>query len=602
MSNSATMERVADYSPVELQFTPDPGKDFHLLFDGMHAEEELGRPFLIRLEMSSEKLQADVAKLIGSTCLVWMYLAPDDDDDDEKERNRYFHGVVTRVISMGASGGAYRYKVELRPWIWLLSQTFDCRIFQKMKVFDIITKVFRDAHFSDFEDKRQIGAGDTELEYCVQYRESSLAFVTRLMEQYGLYYFFKFDSHCHKLVFADDPNVHELLRDAVPFEFDKTEKRSVADHIWEWSSESGLLPGHWVYQDYNFETPSADLMAKRMHEGPYSDYKQFEIFDYPGLYQASTEGNRLADVRMQEISGRRLIYGAQSNSRKLRAGWRFNITRYPDKPVNRDYLIIKSITTIGAAEGTPTPDAGGVDTYRVQFHSIPGDVPFRLQQRTPRPMIRGPQTARVVGNDGGDEIVTDEYGRVKVRFHWDHSDTRDEDRSCWIRVAQSIAGGNWGALFVPRVDQEVVVEFLEGNPDRPLITGVVYNANNKLPYTLPGEKNRSTIKTNSVGAEGFNEIRFDDTGGSEELYVHAQYDFKREIKHDEKAVIDNHRDVKITGGNDSLTIQTGNHTVAVAAGKSETSAAQSITFTVGGSSIRIDPSGVTIRGPMISLN
>src|SRR5690349_15466125 len=231
MSNSTTAAsggRVADYSPVEVQFTPDPGPDFQLLFDGMHAEEELGRPFLIRLELSSEKLQTDVAKLVGRSCLIWMYLAT-----DEHEPNRYFHGVVTRVISMGTSGGAYRYKVELRPWIWLLSQTFDCRIFQKMKVFDIITKVFRDAHFSDFDDRRQIGAGDTELEYCVQYRESSLAFVTRLMEQHGLYYFFQFDKHCHKLVLADDPNVHELLRDPVPFEFDKTEKRSVADHIWE---------------------------------------------------------------------------------------------------------------------------------------------------------------------------------------------------------------------------------------------------------------------------------------------------------------------------------------------------------------------------------
>ena len=595
MSGSKT-GRAGDYAPIEVIFSPE--SPFQLLFDGLRAEEELGRPFLIHLDLSSGKLQTDVSNLIGNGCTVWLYQA-----EDEAQPNRYFHGIVTRLVSAGLSGGAYRYKLELRPWIWLLSQITDCRIFQNKTAFEIVTQVFRDAGFSDFEDKRQGGAGDIELEYCVQYRETSLDFVTRLMEQFGFYFHHRFERGSHTLVIADDPNAHILVESAVPFAFDQTEYRQVAEHIWEWSTDLGLTSGGWTYRDYNFKTPSADLEAKTLQPGTYQ-HGDLEVYEYPGPYDTASHGHRLSDLRMQAISGRRVVFGGQSNSRKLHAGWRFKLKGHPpppNRPVNREYLVIRSVTTIAGAEGTPTLHAESVDTYRVQLHGIPADTAFRLDRQTHRPLIRGPQTARVVSGSS-DGVMTDEYGRIKVRFHWDRSNTKDSDRTCWIRVAQTWAGASWGTMFIPRADQEVVVEFLEGNPDRPLVTGVVYNANNRVPYGLPEHKTRSTIKSDSVGGDqGFNEFRIEDKGGAEEIYLHAERDWVREVKHDETARIDNDRTVKITGGNDKLTVSSGNHTITVSAGKSEVTAAQSITLTVGANSVKIDTAGVTINGIKVDV-
>ena len=588
--------RAADYSPVEVSFAPPPPENMQLIFDGMHAEQELGRPFLIRLDLSSGKLEQRVSQLIGSSCTVWMYMK-----EDEKEPSRYFHGIVTRLVSAGLAGGAYRYKLEVRPWVWLLSLVTDCKIFQKKSAFQIVTQVFRDAGFSDFEDKRQGGAGDVELEYCVQYRETSLAFVTRLMEQFGFYYHFKHARTSHTLVFADDPNAHVMLPEQVPFQFDQTEHRAVDEHVWEWSRDMALNSGKWMFRDYNFTMPSADLTAKTVKplENPHAEH---EMYEYPGPYDTASHGQRLSDVRMQALIRERDVFSGQSNSRKLLAGWRFKLKNYPqDKPVTKEYLLTWSSTTMGEAEGTPTLEADSVDTYRVQFRAIPADTNFRLQRVTPVPVIHGPQTAKVVGKPG-EEVSTDEHGRIKVKFHWDRSPTQDEDRTCWIRVAQTWAGGGWGAMFIPRVGMEVVVEFLEGNPDRPLITGVVYNANNKVPHPLPDNKTRSTIKSNSsTGGNGFNEFRFEDKAGSEEVYLHAERDYLREVKHDEIAKVTNDRTVTVSSGNDTLTVSSGNHTIKVSGGKSEVTAAQSITLSVGSNSVKIDMAGVTINGMKVDV-
>jgi type VI secretion system secreted protein VgrG len=590
---SASGQRAGDYAPVEVTFKPDPG--FDMLFDGLHAKQELGRPFLFTLEVSAGKPQANAPKLIGSTCCIWLYEA-----DDTDQPNRYFHGIVTRVTALGLGGGAYRYRLEIRPWIWLLSQITDCRIFQKQSAFQIITQVFRDAGFSDFKDRRQGGAGDVQLEYCVQYRETSLDFVTRLMEQFGFYYYFTHASDGHTLVITDDPNGHTPLTQSVKYQFDQTEYRTVADHIWRWSGEYGLNTGKWTFRDYNFTMPSADLTAKTVHPEQHQ-YGSFEIYEYPGPYDTATNGHRLSDVRMQAIIRDRQTFSGESNSRRLLSGWRFKLTDHPDKSFNREYLIIRSTTTVGGVEGTPNPEANSADSYRVQIESIPADRPFRLHQHTPRPMIRGPQTAVVVGK-AGEEIATDEYGRIKVRFHWDRSATTDDERTCWIRVAQTWAGGSWGSMFIPRVGQEVVVDFLEGNPDRPLVTGVVYNASNKVPHGLPENKTRSGIVSNSSpGGGGNNELRLEDKAGQEEFYLHASRDFRREVKHDEIGKIDNDRKITITGGNDSLTVASGNHSIDVTAGKSELKAAQSITLSVGSNSITIDNTGVTINGVKIGV-
>ncbi len=586
---------------VEVDFSPDPG--FQLLFDGIHAHEELGRPFLFQIDLSCGTLRADIGNIVGTSATVWLAQSTEDTTD------RFFNGIVTRVVSSGLVAGAYRYHVEVRPWIWLLTRVTECRIFQNKSAFQIITSVFRDAGFSDFDDRRQAAAGDTALEYCVQYRESSFDFVSRLMEQFGLYYYFKHERDKHTLVIADDPNAHDTLPDAIPFVFDQTEFRTVADHIWEWSMELALHSGKFTFRDYNFTIPSADLTAKTVRLGKHP-HNNLEVYEYPGPYDQSTVGQQLTDVRMQAIGMQRTMIEAVSNARCLHPGWRFNLSHHPEDPVNRDYLIVSADFSMSLAEGSSTVDGETLDTYRVTLRCIPGDVPHRLERHTPRPMIRGPQTARVVGGSG-DEITTDQYGRVKVKFHWDRADVEDDQRTCWIRVAHASAGAGWGSIFIPRVGQEVVVEFLEGNPDRPLITGVVYNASMTVPYALPDNKTRSTIKTNSSTAGGgFNELRFEDKAGREEVFFHAQKDYTKVVLNNEVVTI--HKDttttveagdrkVTVSSGGDTLTVTAGDHTITVSAGKSSITAAQSITLSVGANSVKIDNTGVTINGTMVSL-
>lgn len=609
---------IAAQSWVEVKFAPDPG--FRLIFDGLRAREELGRPFQFDLDLSAGKLY-DVASLIGSSGTVCLSLSGDEDND------RHFNGVVTRVISSGLVDGAYRYHVELRPWIWLLSRVTDCAIFQNMTVFDIITKVFRDAGFSDFQDNRQASAGDTQRDYCVQYRETSFDFVTRLMEEYGIYYYFKHEDGKHTLVLADDPNAHEALATPIPFIFNQTEYRTVEDHIWEWTTDVALDSGKFTLRDYNFTTPTADLTARSVQAASHP-YGTFEVYDYPGPYDETDVGTKLTDVRMQAINKGRSVTNGVSNARGLHAGWKFTLSEHANDTQNAEHLIIRSECSMSIAEGSSTVDGETLDTYRVTFSAVPGTVHYRLDQRTRRPMIRGPQTAVVVGTSS-EEIDTDEYGRVKVKFHWDRSETEGEACSCWIRVAQSIAGAGWGSIFIPRIGQEVVVEFLEGNPDRPLITGVVYNASQTVPYTLPDNKTRTTFKSNSSkGGGGFNELRFEDKAGSEEVFFQAQKDYNKVVLNnetvkitqdttttvdkgnrtvtvsqgnDEHTVSQGNLKVTVSTGNHSTTVSAGNHKLDVSAGTSEITAAQSITLTVGSNSIKIDTGGITINGIKISV-
>ena len=252
-----------DVTFVKVDFTPDPGDDMKLIFDGLKGTEELGRPFFYVLDMTCGKLVGDVTKLVGAKATITLKNDPDTAaTSSDQPVTRYVNGIVTRVISEGLVRGSYGYRIELRPWIWLLTRTSDCRIFQNKSPFDIITGIFRDAGFSDVQDKRQNSSGSTTLEYCVQYRETTFDFVTRLMEQFGIYYYFVHDQGKHTLVFADDPNSHTELTQDVPFQFDKTEMRSTDDHIWEWTSDFSLHSGKFTAQDYNFTTPSADLTSK----------------------------------------------------------------------------------------------------------------------------------------------------------------------------------------------------------------------------------------------------------------------------------------------------------------------------------------------------
>jgi len=600
---------------INVTVTPDPG--FKLVFDSMTGTEALGRPFLYELQMSSVKAQGELMSLLGSSVTVSITLP-----DNSK---RYFNGIAARLAYAGLQGGAFSYRIELRPWIWLLSRTQDCQIFQNMSAYAIISQIFQKAGFSDVQDKRQNQAGSTVLEYCVQYRETAFDFVTRLMEEWGLYYFFQHADGKHTLVICDDPNSHASIGEAIPFQADQTELRAVEDHIWQWSSELMVMPGKFTYRDYNFTTPTADLETRSILSGSHT-YGTLEVYDYPGPYETAADGDKLAKVRMQDLNSRRQILYGTSNSRRLYTGCKFALSKFYQSSENIEYTVIGATYTLSMAEGSATTTGAMRDTFRCTFQAIKGSTNFQLNRQTPRPMIRGPQTAKVVGASG-DEITTDQYGRIKVKFYWDRSATQDENSSCWIRVAQVWAAAQWGAIFIPRVGQEVVVEFLEGNPDRPIITGCVYNANNMVPYGLPDNKTRSTIKTNSsTGGGGFNEIRFEDKAGSEEVFFQAQKDYNKTVKNNETVTItqdttttvqkgnrsitvsqgnnsltvsQGNNSVTVSQGNDSLTVSTGNHSITVSSGSSTISAAQSITLKVGSNSITISTTGITINGDQI---
>jgi type VI secretion system secreted protein VgrG len=607
-SGSTTATTTTKYTNVTI--VPDPG--FTLVMDELTGTEELGRPFLYVLMMSSDTVKGDLTSLLGSNVTISIQQS----DDGTK---RYFNGYIGRIEYAGLKGGAASYRVELRPWIWLLSHQQDCIIYQNKSAWDIIMAVFQKAGFADYTDQRQNTTTGTILEYCVQYDESSFDFVTRLMEEFGIYYYYKHDDGKHTLVFCDDPNCHTSVGKPIAFDAQSTELRGVEGHIWQWSSELAVVTGTYTARDYNFTTPSADLTVRSSLTASHP-YGSYEAYRYPGLYDSTNSGQPLADLRIQDIvAGRQITFGS-SNSRLLYTGCKFTLSDFYEESQNVEYIVVRATYTLAIGEGMATAGGETRDTFRCTFHAIKGTTHFRLDNLTPRPMIRGPQTAVVVGASG-DEIYTDQYGRIKVQFPWDRVGTNNENSSCWIRVAQIWAGQSWGSIFIPRVGQEVVVQFLEGNPDRPIVTGCVYNATQTVPYGLPDNKTRSTIKTNSsTGGNGFNELRFEDKAGSEEVFFQAQKDYNKVVLNNETVNItqdttttvkqgnrsitisQGNNSVTVSTGNDSLTVSQGNHSITVSAGSSTISAGQSITLKVGSNSITIDNTGVSISAAQFSVS
>ena len=612
------VQQAAQNAWAEVILDPNPG--YALLFDGMRGREELGQPFLYEVDLSSGVIREQIGDLIGSSCTVWLSQSATGTVD------RYFNGVITRIVAAGLVAGAYRYRVDIRPWYWLLSRQIETRIFQKKSPFKIITdEIFKIEGF-EYDDKRQNGAGDIEIEYCVQYNESTFDFVQRLMEQYGVYYYFTHSKTAHKLHITDDHNAGERIADSIPFIYEQTGMQTVKDHIWQWANGMLLQSGKVTYRDYNFLTPAADLTAKSVKPGGHAKHNDYEVYEYPIPYIDAATGNKLTDIHMQAIALHRMVIEGASNSRRLHPGWRFTLQDHPTRAANKEYYVTKAEFEVAMSEGSTGQqgstgqDSETLDTYRVAFAALPGDIPFRLDRRTPLPYIRGPQTAKVVVKNG-EEIDVDEHGRVLVKFHWDRADLDDDKRTCRIRVAQGMAGNGWGTMFIPRKDQEVIVDFLEGNPDRPLIIGTVYNATNRPPYSLPANQTMTTIKTNSSkGGGGYNELTFEDKKDAESVIFHAQKDYNKTVLNNEVVKIKNdttttveegNRSVSVSKGNDEhkvdtghrtatikgddkTTVSSGNHVLDVSAGGSATTAAKEITHTVGGSSSKIDTSSLTL--------
>ncbi len=657
-----------------------------LLLESFQASEAISRPFRVELVMLA---QPDVVvkfeELLGQAVTVRL-----DCSDNTK---RYFNGVISQLAEAGQvrsadSGDVFRrHWAEVVPKWELLRHQVRSRIFQQLSVPDILKQVMTGLDVS-WEIQGTFEARD----YCVQYRESDFDFASRLMEEEGIFYFFKHADGSHKMVVTNNAQSHPDLSPANVKYTDFVglrDRRAHEDRIVEWSKTQGLRAGKTTLWDHSFELPDKNLESTKpvlanvavgtvTHKLKVGGNDNFEIYDFPGgfagrfdgvapgggdqaakLSKIEPDGTRTAELRMQEETTPALRIQGAGNVRPFSAGAKFNLEEHYN---GEGSYILTEVQHAASLEGAYTTGETVNLKYRNQFTCIPSALPYRPLRSTPKPKVFGTQTAVVVGA-AGQEIFTDKYGRVKVQFFWDREGKKDANSSCWIRVAQPWGGKQWGGFFLPRIGHEVLVDFLEGDPDQPIIVGSVYNAENMPPYALPENMTRSTIKSRSTtkGAEeNFNEIRFEDKKGEEEVYVHAEKDFNRVVenndtlkvgfekmdKGDQTIDVYNHRSVTVEEGNQLLkvkkgtrtvevdtgddvktvakgkrtvtvdtgddihTVKTGNREIVVTkgndtykidAGKSTTEAMQSIELKVGGNSIVIDQKGVTIKATMITI-
>jgi type VI secretion system secreted protein VgrG len=502
-----------------------------LLLQRMVGQESLGRLFEFQLDLLSTDAELDLDALLGTNATV-RYQQP-------KGGTRYFNGFVSEFRYAGERGNYAAYDMVLRPWLWFLTRTGDCRIFQHKSIPDIIKELFREHGLTDYEEAL---TGDySEWDYCVQYRETDFNFVSRLMEQEGIYYFFKHDNGRHVLVLADSYGAHDRYPNYAEICCNPSNRPIHTEHISYLDVRKKVLPGVVALNDFNFEKPKADLKAKGPKTRPHTK-SDFEIYDYPGDYREQDLGDTYARKRIEELQSEYEVSSGRGNAAGLAVGYLFNLRDHPRTRQNREHLVTNATYEMWSEEFETGSGLGaGEQPFLVSFSTIDGQEQFRPIRSTPKPIISGPQTATVVGK-AGEEIWTDRYGRVKVQFHWDRYGRKDENSSCWIRVSQGWAGKQWGAIYIPRIGQEVIVEFLEGDPDRPIITGRVYNADAMPPYELPAEKTKSTLKScSSKGGGGFNEIRFEDKKGDEQIFVHGERNQDTRIKNDSFEWIGNNR-------------------------------------------------------------
>jgi type VI secretion system secreted protein VgrG len=504
-----------------------------LLFHRMTAREELSRLSEFQIALLSEQGDIDLDKILGKSVTVKLEL-PDD-------KTRYFNGYVTRFAQVSMHGRYHLYQATVRPWLWFLTRTANCRIFQDMTVPDIIKQIFDD-HPQIADVKKDLTGNYRKWEYCVQYRETDFNFVSRLMEQEGIYFYFKHVDGRHTLILADSYSAHSPFEGYAKIPFIPQDRAGRLEHkrISEWNFAREIQPGRYVIDDFDFQKPSVEqqVRTKIKREHALADY---EVYDYPGEYVTTAEGEQVVRTRIEELHAQYELANGSTNARGLCCGHLFKLTGHARADQNREYLVVSAVHNLEYNEYEAMEHTGA--NYQCGFTVLNSRQPFRPQRSTPKPIVQGPQTAIVVG-PGGDEIYTDKYGRVKVQFHWDRKGEHNQNSSCWMRVSHPWAGKNWGMIAIPRIGQEVIVDFLEGDPDSPIITGRVYNAEQMPPYALPANMTQTGILTrSSKGGSGANanELRFEDKKGSEQIYLHAEKNQDISVENDETHTVGHDR-------------------------------------------------------------
>jgi type VI secretion system secreted protein VgrG len=604
-----------------------------VVLERIEAVEALSAPFLITLDIISPLGEIELLPHLGKP--AWVSVSQDD------ELQRYFHGLVTDGEFTKESGEGFHYRLSLRPWTYFLSHNRDFAIYQDQDVLQIIKSVLEEAGISDV-DYTRLSKSWEKRTYCVQYDESDFAFISRLMEEEGVYYYFTHSDERHVLVLCDGPSSHSEGQPSEVHFNPSTAVLSYADSAERSDRPQEYFIQSWIervstggqakvtVRDFDFEKPDRPLeaAAEANEDHPRDDV---EVYTYPFGYVKESQGKELGTVLLDALRADRRVYRGQSQASGLSCGCNVNIVDHPNDRLNGEFLIQQTFHTI-AEERYRTGERSAEEPYNVMIEAVPAKVVWQAPRTTPRPIVHGLETAIITGPEG-EEIFTDEYGRVKVRFHWDRSGSPGEKSTCWMRVSQT---GGLGNIILPRVGHEVLVDFLGGDPDRPLVMGRVFNRNHMPIYALPDNKTIALWRTKTYGQSGnyspgqdldtgkprANELRFEDKGGKEEVFIHAERDLKTRVRykeshnvgcdqeimigHDRTEEVENNEQVRVKNNrdhtvdnNDSLTV--GNNLKILVENKMEVEAITSITLKVGASTIKMDPSSIEIKSPMITI-
>lgn len=576
-----------DYAPTGLELTRA------VMREGLSQLTET------KIEFKATKAPPDLKKMVGKRMTVAVKTPSDDD--------RHFSGICVEVEALGFKDGFQQFAAEVRPWFWLLTRATNSRIFQNMNAVQIIEKVFSDHGLSDYQNK--ISETPAERDYCVQYRETDFDFVCRLMQEEGIYYFFDnatAKSALEKLVLCDGISAHKPMPNGPQIQFYTKSGGSSnrrGDHVSEFANSELLTTGKVTLNDFDFLSPSADLkVANTIAKGDHS-YKNFEFYEAQGHYRKDTGlGNKRARVRMEAEAIKHHIYRGAGVVRNMAVGYVMALDDHPDHKPSEEFLVHSAIHYCQVANdfgdddvrrdlaiaGLEFPEDLQKQNYFCTFTAVPKKEQFRAPLQTEWPSISGLHTAMVVGKSG-EEIWTDEYGRIKVQFHWDRDGKKDENSSCWVRVATPWSGKDWGMLAIPRIGQEVIIQFEEGDPDRPICTGMLYNKETKPFVKLPDDATQFGMRSRSSksgGAKDYNELMFDDKKDSELMRVQAQKDHEALIKnksvttigfdevdadsHDKEGsmtvVVKNHKTETLHDGDHYFTIKTGDEVKKIETG------------------------------------
>ncbi|WP_105461122.1 type VI secretion system tip protein VgrG [Escherichia coli] len=529
------------------------GLRFTLKVDGQNADtfavvnfllkQHLSFPFELNVDVASKVFDLKANSLLEKKATLTIWQGP--------KALRYVTGVIASFGMKENNNWQMQYRLRIQPPLWRSGLRKNFRIFQQQDIETISATLLDENGVTDWEPS--LNSDHPNREFCVQYGETDLAFLSRLWAEEGIYFYDKLapNSQDQKLTLCDDAAGLSPIG-TITF---NPNTRTAADKecINAFHYEANVRPSSILSKDYTFKTPGWEGKFTRQGENLNNQFEQYEIYDYPGRFKDEQHGQDFTRYQMDGLRNDAETAGGVSNSPRLWPGVRFTLQNHPQKTLNQEWQVVNSILSGNQPQALQGSKGQGTSMHN-QFTVIPADRTWRPQPMM-KPKVDGPQSAIVTG-PAGEEIFCDEHGRVRVKFHWDRTKTKDENNSCWVRVSQAWAGAGFGNLAIPRIDQEVIVDFLNGDPDQPIIMGRTYHQDNRSPGGLPGTKTQMTIRSKTYKGEGFNELRFEDATSNEQLYMHAQKDMVTEVLHGRTTTVD-HDHTETVKNNQTVTVVVG---------------------------------------------